>query len=240
MYSIVIMAVHLFKTIATKFRFSKVNDVTIKVVFRHFQQGDPFSFSPKYRAWERCHASCAAHNDDRVIQTANDLLYFLLAWSPPKSNLPMVNEGARLVPLVRLLMEERYKTLFDCSARHLDSAETQRLVLALASNISIFLKDNNMCSTITDDTVTTTIMWAATGCIVPYDPLSRKGMRVAQVAPDSFSVSGLSALSRFFIAHEQEFESIRALLGNKMFSSLPDALLLGIYFHQLGEDYIGT
>jgi hypothetical protein len=97
-----------------------------------------------------------------------------------------------------------------------------------------------MCSTITDDTVTTTIMWAATGCIVPYYPLSRKGMRVAQVAPDSFSVSGLSALSRFFIAHEQEFESIRALLGNKMFSSLPDALLLGIYFHQLGEDYIGT
>jgi len=158
------------------------------------------------------------------------LAFYLASWGMYRGSSFLLQKDYKIhIPIIQVLMENKYECLSAVSAEKLLSQETQNLVLELKERMI-----DSYGQKITD-TLATKILLGTLGCTPAYDRYFNYGLRKHNVAPAILNNSSLEGIAKFYLNNYDELELIRDQI-NSHGVIYPHMKILDMCFWQIGFD----
>ena len=197
----------------------------------------------RYLSWEHCYSYFQSHrknpSEEEIDFMCLHLAWYLASWG-------MLRGGSFLLwkdykvhkPVIRLLLSERYESLNNCTAEVLCKRDEVNKIMELSDKIISIYYDatlQNGEGRTASDTLVTKILLGTLGCTPAYDRYFKSGLKISQVATQSFSEKSLLQLADYYIKHKTKLESFRKRISEGRVGYTP-MKIIDMCFWQTGFD----
>lgn len=186
----------------------------------------------RFKSWEHCYSYFQIHRKEKscIELMALHLAFYLASWGMYRGSSFLLQKDYKIhIPIIEVLMENKYECLSAVSAEKLLLQETQDLVLELKERMVDTYKQK------ITDTLATKILLGTLGCTPAYDRYFNYGLRKHNVAPAILNNSSLEGIAKFYLENYNELECIRDKI-NSHGIIYPQMKILDMCFWQVGID----
>lgn len=176
----------------------------------------------RYQSWIHCYNAFKnnrSNNDERAIDyLALHLAFYLASWGMYRGSSFLLQKDYKVhVPVVKIILEEKYNPLLGVAAENLMEDE----ILDLLEDVSIRIRQayanekpsfegsvNNAT-----DTLVTKILLGTLGCVPAYDRYYVQAVRQYNISAGGYDRKSVKDVAKYYLAHKEEFENVRSELN---------------------------
>lgn len=198
----------------------------------------------RYLSWDYCYQKFGITNnkpdDNTCDYLALHLAAYLSSWGMYRGSSFLLQKNYKVhIPVVKIVMDEKYKKLRGISAENLQADENLKLLTDISNEIRDYYKgiepsfegkDNNAT-----DTLVTKILLGTLGCVPAFDKNVVEALRKSKDLSGSYNVDAIKKISKFYIDRKNIFESTKK---NPRLDTYPPMKLVDMCFWKLGEKLI--
>lgn len=198
----------------------------------------------RYRSWIHCYKAFSENRnmiDEKTVDyLALHLAFYLASWGMYRGSAFLFQKNYRVhIPVIRILQEERYNSLYAISAQDLLQEEnldlideiSERIRKRYAVELPASSKDVNNAS----ETLVTKILLGVFGCVPAYDRRYKKAVRRYHVSSGQYNRNSIRSIAEFYCNNAEVFEPLRKELG-KCGIEYPSMKLMDMAFWQAYDD----
>ena len=206
----------------------------------------------RWRSWEHCYSLFAEYKDKKMSMSDDDydylslhLAFYLASWGMYRGSCFILHRDYKIhIPTIKALMKPDYNCLWDikCSD-YLDNANnilqlmhvTDNLLdiyLPIRDEVSVALGKGEPESELSQ-TLVTKILMGTLGRVPAFDTLFIEG-RKGVIRERKYNSESIRALSRFWVKHETEFETLRLEVSSPELL-YPQFKVLDMCFNRRGQ-----
>lgn len=176
----------------------------------------------RYMSWRHCYNAyreCRGMTDDKTIDYLSlHLAFYLASWGMYRGSSFLLQKDYKVhMPMVRIIMEQKYNPLLGISAEGLLEESNLKLLDEVGRRIkdayamempSFEGRPNNAT-----DTLVTKILLGTLGCVPAYDRYYVQAVRKYGISAGSYTMSSVKSVAKYYLANKEEFEALRAELS---------------------------
>lgn len=200
----------------------------------------------RYLSWEHCHGYFIDNYRNPTAEQLDlmclHLAWYLASWGMLRGGSFLLQKDYRIhLPVVNLLVSQKYHELYDCSIETLAKSATCKKIMELSAAIvdlykglTIDLGDGE--GKIASDTLITKILLGTIGCTPAYDRYFKSGLALTNVAQQRYGEKSMHQLIEYYMEHYEELETYRMLISQNRITYTP-MKILDMCFWQIGFDH---
>lgn len=199
----------------------------------------------RYLSWEHCYGFFQKNhinpNDEQMDLMCLHLAWYLASWGMLRGGSFLLQKDYRVhMPVVRLLLSDEYRDLYNCSVNKLSSPQVIDKIMDLSQKIVAIYKGltNDIGDgegKIASDTLITKILLGTIGCTPAYDRYFKSGLSLSKVAQQRYGTKSLSQLVAYYLDHYEQFEAFRKEISQSRVEYTP-MKIIDMCFWQIGFD----
>lgn len=177
----------------------------------------------RYLSWCHCYNAFRNNrNNNKDIKTVDylalHLAFYLASWGMYRASSFLFQKDYKVhIPVVEIILEEKYASLWGITAEGLQEAAmldlledvSERIREAYAKEQSSFGKADNNAT----DTLITKILLGTFGCVPAYDTYYVRAVRKYDISTGIYDRNSVSDIAKYYLEHKYEFEKIRMELS---------------------------
>jgi hypothetical protein len=204
----------------------------------------------RFRSWEHCYKR---FYDVRISQNGNvdydnlslHLAFYLASWGMYRGSSFLLKKDYRIhIPVVKILLQQQYKCLYDIECIELKKTEVQNklreLEMSIKNEYAVIRKSVKKTDVQKDvsNTLITKILMGTLGCVPAYDRYFVDGVKALKVTTGTYSKESLIGLVDFYKENQDRFEEARKnfWIGDLQY---PQMKVLDMGFWQYGLEHSG-
>lgn len=175
----------------------------------------------RFRSWEHCYKQ---FYDARTSQNDNvdydnlslHLAFYLASWGMYRGSSFLLKKDYRIhVPVVRILLQQQYKCLYDIECIELKKTEVQNkltdLEMSIRNQYAVIRKSVKGAEVQKDvsNTLITKILMGTLGCVPAYDRYFIAGVKALKVTTGTYNTESILRLCDFYEKNQDRFEAAR-------------------------------
>lgn len=202
----------------------------------------------RFRSWEHCYKR---FYDVRISQNGNvdydnlslHLAFYLASWGMYRGSSFLLKKDYRIhIPVVKILLQQQYKCLYDIECVELEKIEVQNKLRELGMSIKNeydvirkSVKETDVQKDVSD-TLITKILLGTLGCVPAYDRYFIDGVKALKVTTGTYRKKSLLRLVDFYKNNQDRFEEARKnfWIGDLQY---PQMKVLDMGFWQYGLEH---
>lgn len=176
----------------------------------------------RYLSWCHCYNAFFTNrntSDDNIIDyLALHLAFYLASWGMYRGSSFLLQKDYKVhVPIVKIIMEERYNSLMGIDAEGLIKDENLILLEEVSNRIrKAYAEEQPSFEGVTNnatDTLVTKILLGTLGCVPAYDRYYVQAVRQYGISIGDYCKESVKEVAKYYLAHKEEFETVREELS---------------------------
>ena len=176
----------------------------------------------RYMSWKHCYDafSCNRNNfdDNTMDYLALHLAFYLASWGMYRGSSFLLQKDYKIhIPVVKIIMEERYDPLLGISAEGLTIDENLLLLEEVSNRIrKMYAEEQPVpegCSNHATDTLVTKILLGTLGCVPAYDRYYVQAVRKYGISVGRYCKESVRDVAKYYLLHKDAFEEVREELS---------------------------
>lgn len=176
----------------------------------------------RYLSWVHCYKAFCENrnttNEETIDHLALHLAFYLASWGMYRGSSFLLQKDYKVhIPVVRIILEEKYNPLLGISAEELQ----KKCYLALLNEISMRIRRSYAAEqpafdgTInnTTNTLVTKILLGTLGCVPAYDRYYVQSVKNRGISSGNYNSNSVAAVARFYCQNIETFEKLRKELS---------------------------
>lgn len=202
----------------------------------------------RYRSWEYCYKIFYdAHNSEVVDDDFMDYLclhlsFYLASWGMYRGSSFLLQRDYKVhKPIIKILLEEKYNSLWGIEVNSYKNAENQenlkdlvKRIKEIYNEIRLSVKESVPKNELSN-TLVTKVLMGTMGCVPAYDRYFVSGVRNEKASSGNFNIKSILELVEFYNKYYDEFEDARKQM-NVCGMEYPQMKILDSCFWQIGFD----
>lgn len=186
----------------------------------------------RYKSWEHCYAYFQKNRkaEDFLDIMSLHLAFYLASWGMYRGSSFLLQKDYKIhIPVIKILIEEKYDSLCAVTAERLLQPEPQTLILELKERVTEAYGQR------ITDTLLTKILLGTLGCTPAYDRYFNYGIRKYNVAPAILNRDSLKGIASFYLNNFDKLEQARSEINSRGII-YPQMKIADMCFWQTGFD----
>ena len=186
----------------------------------------------RYKSWEHCYAYFQKNRkaEEFLDIMSLHLAFYLASWGMYRGSSFLLQKDYKIhIPVIKILIEEKYDSLCAVTAERLLQPETQNLVLELKERVTEAYGQR------ITDTLITKILLGTLGCTPAYDRYFNYGIRKYNLAPAILNKDSLKGIAGFYLNNFDKLEQARSEINSRGII-YPQMKIADMCFWQTGFD----
>lgn len=176
----------------------------------------------RYMSWRHCYNVFKENRNDMSEQTidylALQLAFYLASWGMYRGSSFLLQKDYKVhIPVVKILLEEKYNLLVGISAEALIEDDKLLLLEEVSDRIrEAYAKEQPSFEGVVNnatDTLITKILLGTLGCVPAYDRYYVQTVKQYGISAGKYNKKSVKDVARYYLSHKDEFESIRRELS---------------------------
>ena len=195
----------------------------------------------RYLSWEHCYSY---FYENRVFSTSKamsfaclHLAWYLASWGMLRNSFLMQNDYLIHMDVIELLFSKEYSSLFGIVIdKNINKTEEYLdKVFSLAGKIrEAYAPYAKKCNADITDTLITKVLLGTLGCVPAYDRFFKNGLRITEIASQSFTKESLRSLVGFYNLNDVLYGDISFEINKKI--KYPPMKIIDMCFWQIGYE----
>lgn len=194
----------------------------------------------RYMSWRHCYKAFSENRDIIDEQTVDylalHLAFYLASWGMYRGSSFLLQKDYKVhIPIVKIIQEEKYNSLFGISAEDLCKKSNLDLLDEIADRIkSCYAEEKPSLNGVVNhatDTLITKILLGTLGCVPAYDRYYKQSVKKHHISSGIFNKNSVYCVAKFYCDNLNDFEKLRHEL-NKCGIEYPPMKLMDMCFWQ--------
>lgn len=179
-------------------------------------------FHGRYMSWRHCYNAFTANRNNVGEETldylALHLAFYLASWGMYRGSSFLLQKDYKVhIPVVKIIMEEKYQHLVGISAEELIEVDKLELLEEVSDRIRKAYgaeqpSFEGMVNNATD-TLVTKILLGTLGCVPAYDRYYVQAVRQYGISAGGYNKKSVRDVAGYYLSHKDEFECVREELS---------------------------
>lgn len=176
----------------------------------------------RYLSWQHCYNAFTLNRSNVDENTfdylALHLAFYLASWGMYRGSSFLLQKDYKVhIPIVKIIMEERYTPLVGITAEELIKNENLNLLDEVSARIRKAYADelpsfDGVINNATD-TLVTKILLGTLGCVPAYDRYYVQAVKQYGISAGNFNRESVKDVAKYYLTYKDDFESVRAELS---------------------------
>lgn len=176
----------------------------------------------RYLSWQHCYNAFTmnrSHYDENTLDyLALHLAFYLASWGMYRGSSFLLQKDYKVhIPVVKILMEERYDPLAGITAEELIKESNLALLEEVSDRIRKAYANERLAfdgiPNHATDTLITKILLGSLGCVPAYDRYYVQAVKRYDISTSSYNKKSVTDIAKYYLAHKDEFETVRTELS---------------------------
>lgn len=194
----------------------------------------------RYKSWRHCYKAFSENrniiDEQTVDYLALHLAFYLASWGMYRGSSFLLQKDYKVhTPIVRIVQEEKYNSLFGISAKDLCKRSNLALLDEIGTRIrSCYAKERPSFDGVVNnatDTLITKILLGTLGCVPAYDRYYVQSVKKHHISSGRFNSNSVYCVAKFYCDNYDKFEKLRHELS-KCGIEYPPMKLMDMCFWQ--------
>ena len=176
----------------------------------------------RYLSWRHCYNAFIEYRnnaDEKMIDyLALNLAFYLASWGMYRGSTFLLQKDYKVhIPVVKILIEEKYNPLLGISAEGLTEDSnlelldnvSSRIIKAYAAEQPPSERTVNKAS----ETLVTKILLGTLGCVPAYDKYYKETVKQYNISAGAYNKNSVRDVALYYLSYKDEFESLREELS---------------------------
>ena len=196
----------------------------------------------RYKSWIYCYKRFSEYlysDSEKVLDyLAINLAFYLASWGMYRGSSFLLMKDYKIhIPVIKILQEEKYKTLKSISAEKLCIEANLNLLFELGDRIKKYYREtpaekgkkNNAT-----DTLITKILLGTFGCVPAFDRYFTDSIKENAISSTTYSKKTICSLAEFYCKNQEKFEEKRLEINKRFNIEYPQMKLIDMCFWMEG------
>ena len=196
-------------------------DEAIRCIRTYFNETveDPHG---RYLSWQHCYNAFTTNRGNSDESTLDylslHLAFYLASWGMYRGSSFLLQKDYKVhIPVVKIIMEERYDPLVGISAEGLMDDENLNLLEEVSERIrKAYAEEKPSFEGVTNnatDTLVTKILLGTLGCVPAYDRYYVQAVKQYGISTGGYNKESVRDVAKYYLSYRDEFEAVRAELS---------------------------
>lgn len=194
----------------------------------------------RYMSWRHCYKAFSEKRNEIDEQTVDylalHLAFYLASWGMYRGSSFLLQKDYKIhIPIVRIIQEKKYDSLFGISAENLRIESNLELLEEIGARIKVcYANEKPVCDDIPNnatDTLVTKILLGTLGCVPAYDRYYVQSVKKHHISSGRYNRNSVYCIAKFYCDNFYEFEKLRKELS-KCGVNYPPMKLMDMCFWQ--------
>ena len=176
----------------------------------------------RYLSWCHCYNAFTNNRNSKDKQIidylALHLAFYLASWGMYRGSSFLLQKDYKVhIPVVEIILEEKYEPLLGISAEELLDGKMLDLVEEVSGKIrQAYASEQPSFEGVVNnatDTLVTKILLGTLGCVPAYDRYYVQAVKQYGISAGGFDRQSVSDVAKFYLMHKDAFEAVRTELG---------------------------
>lgn len=176
----------------------------------------------RYMSWRHCYNAFTANRNNAEEETldylALHLAFYLASWGMYRGSSFLLQKDYKVhIPVVKIIMEEKYQPLMGISAEELIKVDKLELLEEVSDRIRKAYGEEQPSFEGTvnkaTDTLVTKILLGTLGCVPAYDRYYVQAVRQYGISAGGYNKKSVRDVARYYLSHKDKFECVREELS---------------------------
>lgn len=172
----------------------------------------------RYLSWCHCYKAFKENRnlkDEKIVDyLALHLAFYLASWGMYRGSSFLLQKDYKVhVPVVKIILEDKYTPLLGISAESLLDESMLYLLDDVSNRIrKAYADEQPSFEGITNnatDTLVTKILLGALGCVPAYDRYYVQTVRKYGISAGGYDRKSIQDVAKYYLSHKDEFEAVR-------------------------------
>lgn len=178
----------------------------------------------RYLSWQHCYKEFVKYrekfDDDILDYLSLHLAFYLASWGMYRGSSFLLQKDYKVhVPVVKIIMEEKYNPLMGITAEELIKEQNLNLLVEIAARIreTYASEPPSFEGTINNatDTLVTKILLGTLGCVPAYDRYYVSAVKKYGISKGIFNRDSVRDVAQYYLLYREDFEKLRAELSTQ-------------------------
>lgn len=194
----------------------------------------------RYLSWEHCYNAFNLNRDifdeNTFDYLALHLAFYLASWGMYRGSSFLLQKDYKVhIPIVKIIMEERYNPLVGITAEKLIKDENLNLLEEVVTRIRKAYADelpsfDGIVNNATD-TLVTKILLGTVGCVPAYDRYYVQAVKQYNISSGVFNKESVRDIAKYYLSYKNDFDNVRMELSTHG-TEYPDMKLMDMCMWQ--------
>lgn len=176
----------------------------------------------RYLSWRHCYNAFMANrnkaDDGTQDHLALHLAFYLASWGMYRGSSFLLQKDYKIhIPVVKIIMEEKYQPLMGISAEEMIKDDKLQLLEEVSDRIRKAYggEQPSFEGTVNHatDTLVTKILLGTLGCVPAYDRYYVQAVRQYGISSGGYNKKSVRDIAGYYLSHKAEFERVREELS---------------------------
>jgi hypothetical protein len=176
----------------------------------------------RYMSWRHCYHAFVGNRDNAdekmIDYLALHLAFYLASWGMYRGSSFLLQKDYKVhIPVVKILMEEKYNPLVGISAEALTEDGNLELLEEVSERIRrVYAVEKPSVEGVTNnvtDTLVTKILLGTLGCVPAYDRYYVQAVKQYHVSTGVYNKESVRNIAKYYLSHKDGFEALRVELS---------------------------
>ena len=178
----------------------------------------------RYLSWQHCYNAFTTNrgvlDENTFDYLALHLAFYLASWGMYRGSSFLLQKDYKVhIPVVKILMEEKYNSLVGITAEELIKDENLTLLEDVSARIRrAYADEKPSIEGITNnatDTLITKIILGTLGCVPAYDRYYVQAVKQYGISVGGYNKESVRDVAKYYLSHKDDFETVRAELSTR-------------------------
>lgn len=176
----------------------------------------------RYLSWQHCYNAFTTNrggsDENTYDYLALHLAFYLASWGMYRGSSFLLQKDYKVhIPVVKIIMEERYNPLVGITAEELMNDANLNLLEEVSTRIrKAYADERPSFEGVTNnatDTLVTKILLGTLGCVPAYDRYYVQAVKQYGISVGGYNKESVRDVARYYLSHKDEFETVREELS---------------------------
>ena len=176
----------------------------------------------RYLSWQHCYNAFTTNrggsDENTYDYLALHLAFYLASWGMYRGSSFLLQKDYKVhIPVVKIIMEERYNHLVGITAEELMNDANLNLLEEVSTRIrKAYADERPSFEGVTNnatDTLVTKILLGTLGCVPAYDRYYVQAVKQYGISAGGYNKESVRDVARYYLSYKDEFETMREELS---------------------------